>query len=383
MHPVSRRKDGTARSFLILLKRSTRRLLGLITGLLTTAIVLTAYTSWLRAFYKVETKEDEIHFVTTQDGWRLACSRYRPSEASERLPVLLCHGLGSNHTTFDMAAECSLARFLAEEGYDVWAIDLRGHGKSEIPSFFNDKRYGWSFDDYLLKDLPAAVEHILKETGQARFHWIGHSMGGVLLYATLSRLGGARIASGCAVASGLDYGRSSSRFGALDKWRWLVRPLPALPYGLFVLFVCPLAGRFGIPAERFLYWPENIHSGLCRKLLANNAHAISTSVLMQLSTALKPGGLRWKDDSVKYLDGLSQTNVPVLALVGDQDLQCPLEAAEIPIDALHATTQVLLFGPQEGHREHYGHFDLLLGRYAKEEVFPHILSWLRSHDREA
>jgi hypothetical protein len=35
---------------------------------------------------------------------------------------------------------------------------------------------------------------------------------------------------------------------------------------------------------------------------------------------------------------------------------------------------------EHGHGDHYGHFDLLMGRRAVEEVFPTIDAWLAEAD---
>ena len=42
--------------------------------------------------------------------------------------------------------------------------------------------------------------------------------------------------------------------------------------------------------------------------------------------------------------------------------------------------ELRVFGKSHGHVDHYGHFDLLMGRRAKEEVFPHIDRFLDEHD---
>ena len=39
-----------------------------------------------------------------------------------------------------------------------------------------------------------------------------------------------------------------------------------------------------------------------------------------------------------------------------------------------------VFGKEQGHADHYGHFDLLMGRRAGREVFPHIDRWLDAND---
>src|SRR5262249_3588950 len=146
-------------------------------------------------------RADELRFATTDDGWQLALHRYRPVETSRRHPVVLCHGMGANHIGFDLAPEVSLSRRLAALGFDVDAVDLRGHGGSEPAKFRGPHRWGFSFDDYLYRDVPAALAKVLATSGAPAVHWVGHSMGGILLYAQLAALGSAKLVSGVAIGS--------------------------------------------------------------------------------------------------------------------------------------------------------------------------------------
>lgn len=41
----------------------------------------------------------------------------------------------------------------------------------------------------------------------------------------------------------------------------------------------------------------------------------------------------------------------------------------------------LIFGPAHGHQHHYGHFDVIVGKNASLEVWPHIQEWLDEHDQ--
>jgi predicted alpha/beta hydrolase len=117
--------------------------------------------------YRAETREEAVHFVTTADGWRLALSHYPPPGALHtRLPVLLCHGLGANRFSFDLGRDPSLALYLASAGFEVWVLELRGHGRSDRPGWFSSRRFGWSFDDYLYGDFPAAIEKVQELTGK-------------------------------------------------------------------------------------------------------------------------------------------------------------------------------------------------------------------------
>lgn len=357
-------------------------MMGFLTGLLSSAAVVAAWGGVCRAYYRRAIGADEVHFVTTNDGWRVALSRYGAAPGiHRRSPVLLCHGLGSNRLTFDLDPERSLARHLAQRGYDVWVIDLRGAGLSEKPGLFNGRRYDWTFDDYLLRDVPAAIRHVLEKSGAPNLHWIGLSMGGILLYAHLARGGSSEIRSGVAIGSSLDYSASQSEFHSLLPFRGLASKIPTIPLGPFALLLAPLAGRVPNRFERFDYWPPNLEPRLARRLFAAGMTSISAPLLGQLATAFDSGGLRSRDGSIRYLDALRGATTPVLTLAGDEDRQCPLDAAQGTLDALGSTDKKLLFfGPKQGHAEHYGHFDLVIGRHAPEETWPAIDAWLDAHD---
>lgn len=67
-------------------------------------------------------------FVTLRDGVQLRILEWSRPEDSPGVPILLVHGLASNARLWD-----GPARRLAELGYAVVAVDLRGHGLSDKP----------------------------------------------------------------------------------------------------------------------------------------------------------------------------------------------------------------------------------------------------------
>lgn len=331
--------------------------------------------------FRVACGADEVHHARTPDGWRVALSRYRPRERSRRHPVILCHGLASNRFAFDLGPEASLARHLRDRGYDVFALELRGAGLSDRPWPPSGRGYGWTFDDYLLADVPAAIDFVRALTGARQVHWIGHSMGGILLYAHLAR-GGEGVRAGITVGSSLDYSRSDSEFHLLARLVGVTAVIPALPLGVLALLGAPGAGRVFNVVERFQYWPSNIEPLVARRLFAAGFQTVSSGVLAQLATAFEPGGLRARD-GLPYLSGLASARTPVLALAGDMDRQCPPDAAQQTLDALGTDDKRLVVrGVEHGQADHYGHFDLLCGRRAPGEVFPEIDAWLDAHDAE-
>jgi pimeloyl-ACP methyl ester carboxylesterase len=324
------------------------------------------------------TRADELVFATTGDGWRLALHRYRArgaAKARRRHPVVCCHGLGSNHVAFDVAEERSFAAYLAGRGYEVLALELRGHGVSERP------RWGWSFDDYLVSDVPAAIDRARELTGADAVHWIGHSMGGLLLYAHLARGEGGALRSGITVGSSMDYSASRSGFHRMLPLANVLQRIPAVPVGLIARLSAPLAGRWRSPFEAFNVWTTNVDSAHWRTICERGFHAVSAPVMLQLASAMREGGLTSADGRTSYRAGLAQARVPVLAIGGDRDAQAPPDAVTSTLSALGSPHKaVRIFGPEHGHADHYGHFDLLIGRRARDEVYPHIDAWLDDAD---
>src|SRR5215475_3414918 len=88
-------------------------------------------------------------------------------------PVLLVHGYGQNRYAWHLPAR-SFSNYLARAGFDVFNLDLRGHGRSR----HFGARAPRSVDEYISEDLPIAVEEVLSHTGRRPPFVVGHSLGG-------------------------------------------------------------------------------------------------------------------------------------------------------------------------------------------------------------
>ena len=89
--------------------------------------------------------------------------------------ILLIHGVTYSSHEFDVDyKDYSLVRCLAEAGYGVWRLDIAGYGRSAAVGngFLPDS-------DYAAEDVRAAVEMIVKETGQDKIDLLGWSWGTV------------------------------------------------------------------------------------------------------------------------------------------------------------------------------------------------------------
>lgn len=101
-----------------------------------------------------------------------------PKPGAAALPVLfLVHGSSiSGRSTFDLEVpgrgNYSLMDTFAGYGYDVWTMDFEGYGRSS-------RTPGNSAIAEGVRDLKAATDLVMRETGQRRMHFFGESSGGL------------------------------------------------------------------------------------------------------------------------------------------------------------------------------------------------------------
>lgn len=338
-----------------------------------------------RRFYEFEGSSDEVHYLSISPSWRIALSRHRSvtTKPVNMHPVLLVPGLGASRVAYDLGPGASLSRYLATQGFDVWTVELRGRGLSDSATLSGPRRFNWSFDSYLHDEIPAALAQIEKETGSKQVHWIGHSMGGQLLYATLTGKMSTKIRSGVAIGSSLEMSGTSTEFKLLSKLMFLSKIVPAIPLGFIGAVLAPLSARVPNLTDYFNAWVPNMDARLFRILLAHGWGSVPARLFEQMVTTLEAGGLQTEDGSRPYTPLLSGCKIPVLAVAGDKDRQCPPEASERTLAALgNAECRAIVFGKQHGHTSHYGHFDLICGKSAPQETWPEIVAWLKKHDKE-
>ncbi|CAO2198014.1 unnamed protein product [Urochloa humidicola] len=251
--------------------------------------------------------------------------------------------------------------------------------------------YDWDFDHYLEEDVPAAMDYIKRQSvpKDGKLLAIGHSMGGILLYAMVSKCGfeGAEpeLAAIVTLASSVDYTTSNSSLKLLLP---LADPaeilrVPAIPLGALLSATYPISSRAPYILSLLrsqISAKEMMDPELLSKLILNNFCTVPAKVLLQLTTAFRDGGLCNRTGTFFFKDHLHKIKVPVLALAGDEDLVCPPEAVYETVKLIpqHLVTYKV-FGKPEG--PHYAHYDLVGGRKAVHEVYPCIIEFLSQHDK--
>lgn len=289
--------------------------------------------------------------------------------------VILCHGVSSNHRFWDLAPDRSLAEALWTAGYDVWNLDLRGHGIVERDAAGKRPSVKTNLDTYGTVDVPAAIAHVRAATGQDEVAWVGHSMGGMVLAIHLARAGDAGLSTAVIVASPLD-------FRDPDPVLAVVGLAPLGP----ARYPTPLGGRVlaafdrraPLSADELLYNPDLVAPDARRAMLHAVVSPMTRGEARQLARAID-GDLVGADGLV-YREALAKVDLPAYFLAGRADRIAPPDRVWAYYAAMGSPDRRFEVASRaDGWTGDYGHLDFGCADAAKDEVFPRILAWLDAH----
>jgi len=315
-----------------------------------------------------------IHRISTDDGMDLGVSRY---ENPGKPPVVLVHGISCNHRFWDLEADQSLALALWDAGFDVWNLDLRGHGLSLKGK--NGRQRPTSIDVYGEQDLPAAFAYIQGNTGVEDLHYIGHSMGGMVLAVYLANTPDPPLASAIVVASPLDLGDPDPLIGVVLHNTWLGTLLPSLPTPAGARLVGHLGEHSPLQIDQLLYNPENVDRHTQKLAMKTIVSPVWRGESRQFGLA-KHGKFLDAEGAQDYRERLSHIKVPMLFFAGRADRIVHPDRVRTYYDAIgsHEKGWVLV-SKANGFTGNYGHLDFGLAESATTEIFPRMIEWLQNH----
>ena len=117
----------------------------------------------------------DVHILLTRYKGKHA-DKGVPGRDGLPLPVLLIHGYSVSGTTFTHpAVQPNFAKFLWDQGRDVWVVDLR------TSSGLDTATIAWSFEDVAGADIPVAIDEVLKATQADKIDVFAHCMGSAML----------------------------------------------------------------------------------------------------------------------------------------------------------------------------------------------------------
>ncbi len=300
----------------------------------------------------------------------LAAVRKTLPSGPDKPPILLVHGFAQNRYSWHTSRR-SLSAWLASHGWDVWNLELRGHGHSR--GLAEQKHLGLGAETFA--DYVDDVARVARELGPRTF-LVGHSLGGAACYAAATQV---PVGGVVGIGALFGFGRHNWALGLLSRVTHRLDPLIRAT-GLTVrtrgaghliqrLYHTTDIAGYTFPVSG--WWPGSIERELLRERLVRGFDWTSVTVWLEMS--------RWcAEDRFDYQEAWAATDVPVAVVVGDEDHLMPLGDARHAYDLSGSSDRTLkVFEPYD-HQVHWGHLDLILGRLAPSETWPWIEGWLRA-----
>lgn len=341
--------------------------------LISIVIGIKIYWSILLAMFPARERATEVHLVTTRDMWEIKLFRYRRGRTSGE-PVFLLHGAGVNHKNFTEPEGACLIDELVARGYDCWAMDMRVC-QSAKPAF-ERKREEATLDDVLLYDIPAAIRYIRKSTSYGRVHWVGHSLGGMLLYAYLQHWGSDLLASGTTLGSPLGFQGTNIRIKRLP---WITRNHPREITNVFRALI-PFLYYTGARTILFPINARNLHPRLGP---GNLFHVIEDPMPGAMDQLLQWASTRtWKmlDGKLDVIAGFKTMDLPLFTLFAPRDPFVPADTAKPFFDSLpNPDKRFVMLSKESGCQNDYDHCDMAFGVDGPRAVFEPIARWIEAH----
>ncbi len=309
--------------------------------------------------------DEPVRYIDVPDGAVIAL--YRAGDGRYG-PVVLVHGLGTNRQNFLLGPDGGLAGYLAGCGFEVYIFEHRGVGRSVIGSENG-------FEQHALVDLPLVLDEVFEMTGR-RPQAVGHSLGGMMIGACLSRCDRPRIRAAVLVASPYEFRRNNRLFEFVSRHPKLSFELSKFPYEEMLRALSPFVGRLTPPLG--MGYAEGTIDGKVLRRFARTGVEKPPRELVFDFTKFVASGCVCDGSGSSYFDGISSSKVPLIVIAGARDELAPPEVVR-PWYELSSSVDksFVLVSRANGFSTDAGHGDILVGRYAADEIYPMIARWLK------
>lgn len=267
-------------------------------------------------------------------------------------PVLLVHGSIENGKIFYSTSGKGLAPYLAQRGFQVFVVDLRGKGVSK-PVVSRKSRATQT--DTIMGELPSIIRHIKEITGNGNLHLGAHSWGGVLLLSAY-----ALFHAEWNIKSMVFFGtkrrigvRNLHKFFTIDIGWCLIGSLATLVYG----YLPAKKLKMGSDDE-----PRKFYSQVNRWVYSKN----------------------WTDPETKtdYREKLGQLTLPPLYFytgINDKLLGHPADVNRLLLETAQPHARLTILSKQNGNLHDYDHINALTHPDAVKDHFPEVAELFRKH----
>jgi|GEM_PF-328307 len=345
----------------------------------------------------------EPFVIKTPDGWSLVAQRYPPTGQPRpgAMPVILCHGLTYNAQFWDLDPSVSFAQYLAQLGFDVWAVNLRGCGLSQKwvwnmddvagsligsairklnngkvgPTGFAtvDPKYAnWTMDHHIAYDVPAFVNLVRRHTGAPEVAWVGHSMGGIVAIACLARYNNPGI--GRLVTVGSQVTMPEGQVAA----RFLTEMLSKRQLQLSgQLTGKDMVDQTRTSVNNLFFNANNVDQKIYEALTGWATDVPAIGLMQQYMLLTSKGELVDSKGQYNYARAIGNVKVPIFISCGEQDSFAPPKVQRYLYDHVGSTDKTLfIFGRSQGLPVNAGHDDALVGLNSRAVTYPIIARWL-------
>lgn len=322
----------------------------------------------------VETRTFVKEVLMTPGPHPLGIVRKRlPPPAPSRGIVMLVHGYGQNRYTWHNSKR-SFANYLADDGWDVFNVDLRGHGRS--------RRFGAPFprtmDDYIQEDLPLFVREACELSGADRVFLIGHSMGGLISYFAGATALREYVRGIVSIGSPYVFGQGSAllfglrELAAAVRWTGLLDTNPTLPLRLIGRHLHRRRGLWNarlLPLPIRAWAPDAVEPEVLEEYLRRTFDRSNVAVALDIFRAGREKGFKSADGMIDYSTAFEILDRPLLVVAGTKDGLAPEASVRPAYVRSRSSDKTYRTFP-------FGHIDLVVGKEATRTVWPLLRTWL-------
>jgi alpha-beta hydrolase superfamily lysophospholipase len=292
----------------------------------------------------------ELSFVDA-DGVEVFYRRWSP-QGEARAAVVLVHGASEHSGRYDR-----VARVLTDAGYAVYALDLRGHGRTAAAT--GPGSIGPRGMDGVLDDLGELVARAQRDVGDRPLVLFGHSLGSLVTQAFVEQRGSGLAGSVLSGTMGRMEGAADMAAGIREA---VDAGLAEEPLDLLGAFNAPFE-----PARTGYDWlsrdPDEVDAYVADPLCGDDlplTYGFVAAMLATIATVMEPEGI-----------DRSPRQVPVLLLTGEED---PVSSGGTQVRALEQLMRDA--GLDVTARYYPGARHEVLNETNRDEVHADLLAWL-------
>jgi pimeloyl-ACP methyl ester carboxylesterase len=298
----------------------------------------------------------ESLFLPFAEGEQLHIRRFYTDASQPAL--LLIHGSIENGKIFYSGSGKGFAPWMAQQGFDVFVVDLRGRGQS-TPLISKNSPFGQA--EALSEEYPALFEFVTRLKGSPRVYVGTHSWAGVNVLAFL-----ARTTMKLEIPAMVFFGAKRHISVRGFYYFWMIR------MGWNRL------GQRSLRRHGFL---NAIHYRM-------GSDNITARDYLETDAWIRPRD-EWKhwQDGFDFREALGKMTLPpALYISGKKDrvLGHPTDVALLAEETgAHQPKELMVLSKENGFLHDYGHIDMLTHPDAPRDHFPQVLAWLRKFGENA